>query len=66
MIDPLLLATLDRLENKIDELARDVKTIQLEQSELRGIRKTILYLGSSLGGVSGAFAGFLGHHFGIW
>jgi len=66
MNDQLLLDTLARLENKVDIVAADVKAIQLEQAEMRGVRKTIVYLAGAVGSLGGALAGFAGHRWGAW
>jgi hypothetical protein len=65
-MDQLLLDTLARLENKVDAVATDVKAIQLEQAEMRGVRKTLVYLAGAVGSLGGAIAGLAGHHLGAW
>ncbi len=66
MNDNFVIEALYRLENKVDAVAFDVKTIQIEQAEMRGIKKAALYVASVLGAGAGAAAGFVGHRFGAW
>ena len=62
----LLIATIDRIERKLDVVALDVRMIQIEQAEMRGVKKAALYIASVLGAGAGAAAGFIGHRFGAW
>jgi hypothetical protein len=65
MDDQLLLATLQRLEGKVDKLDGDLVQMRIDLAIKIGERRIIVIVAGLLGTIGGAGAGWLLHKIGV-